>query len=1084
MDVTNIEIHETDGKTVSYIKQFAKALLLHNRYTAWTVLLVSILLTITGWQVSKHYVQERAEERFAFEVEDASARIVARMLEYEQVLRGGATLFDTLERIPTRSEWREYITGLEIKTYYPGIQGIGVSLMYEPSELDAHIEDIRSQGFPEYQVRPPGDRELYSAIVYLEPFDWRNQRAFGYDMFSNRVRREAMEYARDTTLPAVSGRVTLVQETDKDVQAGFLVYLPVYEKGAAIDTIPQRRSALVGYVYSPFRMVDLMRGILSKNRPDVSFTLFDGQEEMSEATRLYSSPGVRNYTEPKWNQLLTIPLAGGYWTAEFSSTPAFEASVSSNQPTIIAATGLLVDVLLFIILRSLATERQRVHARAEVMVGDLKQVSERLQLAQKSAGFGIWEFDWVNREINWDERCHFLFGYDKNHAAPTHRTVFQHIYPEDISQFRHCIKQALSSDEPAYSDFRVVQANGEIRHLEVYMSSRRSADRKSIISIVGVALDSTEHLHNQQKLKVASTVFDHAQEGIMVTDANGIITDINPAFTQVTGYSREEVLGKTPRILKSGEHDKAYYTEMWRTITDKGFWRGKTWNRRKNGSLVAELQTINAIRDDNGKVTRYISVFTDITKMVLQQRKLEQMAHTDALTGLPNRVQLRDLLRQAMAAAHLYDHMLAVCYLDLDGFKPVNDRFGHAAGDQLLVDISQRLQGLVRGRDTIARLGGDEFVVLLSEIEDIEACDQTVTRLLDGLTGTYDIDEGSKVHISASIGVALYPLDDADADTLLRHADQAMYMAKDQGRACYHLFDIAKNQEQHHQRKWLERIDYALKDEEFTLFYQPKVDMRHGKVVGAEALIRWNHPELGILPPSEFLPHVVGTERAVAIDRWVINQALQQLDTWRQQGLDLKLSINIDGYHLQQRSFIESLRFGLLEYRDVPPSSLELEILESSALADMNKVSAVIKECRHLGLSVSIDDFGTGYSSLSYLKQLPADTLKIDRSFIRDIVNDEDNLAIVEGIIGLARAFDRNVIAEGVEEEEHGTLLLRMGCDFGQGYGIAKPMPAEDMIIWLKAYQQPEAWREAAKIYWIHNELREKENLRIGQQFS
>jgi diguanylate cyclase (GGDEF)-like protein len=403
---------------------------------------------------------------------------------------------------------------------------------------------------------------------------------------------------------------------------------------------------------------------------------------------------------------------------------------------------------------------------------------------------------------------------------------------------------------------------------------------------------------------------------------------------------------------------------------------------------------------------------------------------------------------------------MAVGYLDLDGFKPINDRFGHQAGDRLLVEIAQRLKAALRGTDTVARLGGDEFVFLLLGVEKVEECAATLNRILETITRPVAIDRHS-VSISASIGVTLYPVDNNDADTLLRHADQAMYEAKQAGRNRYHLYDAEHDRRAKSHREAFTRIRTALEAGEFELHYQPKANMRTGRVVGAEALIRWRHPEHGLLPPAEFLPVIENSDLDAPIGDWVLRTALAQMDAWQAAGLDLEVSVNVSAHHLQRDHFVQHLADALAAHPTVPPGRLQLEVLETAALEDIEGVSETMRQCRAKGVSFALDDFGTGYSSLTYLKRLPAETLKIDQSFVRDLLDDPEDLAIVQGVVALARAFGRHAIAEGVETGEHGLALLGLGCELAQGFGIAQPMPAQALPGWLAAWRPDPRWADA-----------------------
>jgi diguanylate cyclase (GGDEF)-like protein/PAS domain S-box-containing protein len=570
--------------------------------------------------------------------------------------------------------------------------------------------------------------------------------------------------------------------------------------------------------------------------------------------------------------------------------------------------------------------------------------------------------------------------------------------------------------------------------------------------------DITQRKRDEEKLQLAASVFSHAREGIMITTVDGTIVEVNDTFTRITGFNRDEVLGKNPHILSSGRQGKEFYAAMWRELIDTGHWYGEIWNRRKNGEAYAAMQTVSAVRDPQGNTLQYVALFSDITPIKEHQIQLEYIAHYDSLTRLPNRVLLSDRLHQAMAQALRRKRRLAVAFLDLDGFKPINDNHGHEVGDQVLISVATNMKQALRDGDTLARLGGDEFVVVLPDLTDFEATVPMLSRLLDATARPMQIG-GLKVQVSASLGVTFFPqAQEVDADQLLRQADQAMYQAKLAGKNRYHVFDAELDRSVRGLHEGLERIRLALSANEFVLHYQPKVNMRTGHVVGAEALIRWQHPVRGLLPPVDFLPIIEDHSLAVELGEWVIDTALTQMEQWRACGLDLAVSVNIGARQLQQIDFVQRLSVILGAHPNIRPGALQLEVLETSALADVVQTSKVIQACADLGVTSSLDDFGTGYSSLTYLKRLPVVQLKIDQSFVRGMLDDPDDLAILDGVIGLATAFNRQVIAEGVESVECGTMLLQLGCELAQGYGIARPMPADEIPAWCLAWRPDPAW--------------------------
>lgn len=603
--------------------------------------------------------------------------------------------------------------------------------------------------------------------------------------------------------------------------------------------------------------------------------------------------------------------------------------------------------------------------------------------------------------------------------------------------------------------------NGQQKH--VLVNTTMVADAKNQ-SFVVILYDITDRKRAEEKLKLSGRVFNQAHEGILITDARGLIVDINPAFTEITGYSRAEVIGRAPSLLKSGKHPDAFYKDMWQQLIDEGHWQGEVWNRRKNGDLFAELLTISTLVDEYGDTLHYLGLFSDITKSKQQQQTLEMMAHYDILTQLPNRSLFADRFQLAIAHSDRHHSLLGVVFLDLDGFKPINDRYGHEIGDQLLVEVSQRIKACIREDDTASRLGGDEFAILLNDVSSVMHCERLIARIQRTIALPYKIDN-DPIQLSASMGVTLYPLDHADADTLLRHADQAMYQAKQAGRNQHYLFDALHDQQRLHQQSQLAELQQGFNANQLCLFYQPKINMRSGKVIGFEALLRWQHPQRGMLEPIEFLPSASGAELEIRIGNWVIEQALKQIQQLHQDNLKLSVSVNISAYHLQWSGFFDALDFALSKYPDVDASYLLLEVLESSVLSDIHNISSIIRSCRKgLGIRIALDDFGTGYSSLSHLRHLPVDVIKIDQSFVRDILDDANDFTIVDGVIGLTEAFQHEVIAEGVETIAHGQMLMSIGCDLAQGFVIAPPMPADNIANWLGQYRPNGIWLEHGKL--------------------
>ena len=634
---------------------------------------------------------------------------------------------------------------------------------------------------------------------------------------------------------------------------------------------------------------------------------------------------------------------------------------------------------------------------------------------------------------------------------------FDYLQPDDVAMGKARLAALTPAQSVVTHEQRWTEADGQERIQE--WTNRGFFDNSGkLIRLQAVGQDITERKRAEARQLLASKVFNHARDGIIITDVHGTIIDVNEAFAQITGYDRKEVMGQNPRILSSGRQDAAFYSTLWSALTGQGHWSGEIWNRRKDGEVYAELLTISSVRDAQGVTQQYVALFSDITAIKAHQSQLEYMAHFDALTHLPNRLLLADRLQQAMAQAQRRGQQVAVAYLDLDGFKNVNDRHGHEVGDQLLIALSNAMKDSLREGDTLARIGGDEFVAVLIDLESPTSCLPMLTRLLEAAAAPVQLGD-LRLQGSASVGVTFYPQAvEIAADQLLRQADQSMYQAKQAGKNQYHVFDAAQDSSIRVHHESLGRVRQALEQHEFVLHYQPKVNMRTGAIIGVEALIRWQHPDKGLLAPGTFLPVIEDHPLAVDVGEWVIDTALNQIGVWHAAGLDMPVSVNIGARQLQQGNFVERLQVILAKHPQVIPVNLELEVLETSALADMTQVSQVIEDCAQMGVKFALDDFGTGYSSLTYLKRLRVAMLKIDQSFVRDMLDDPDDLAILEGIIGLAVAFKREVIAEGVETVAHGTLLLQLGCELAQGFGVARPMPAEQLQAWAATWQLDAIW--------------------------
>ena len=546
----------------------------------------------------------------------------------------------------------------------------------------------------------------------------------------------------------------------------------------------------------------------------------------------------------------------------------------------------------------------------------------------------------------------------------------------------------------------------------------------------------------EHKQRQAAEVFSSTVEGVVITDLDGAIQDVNAAFESITGYSKEEVFGKTPAMLQSGRHDRLFYQSMWRSLQEAGEWRGEIWNRRKNGTIYPELLTINAVKNEQGDKAGYVGVFSDITEMKQSEERLDFLAHHDPLTELPNRLLLNARLRQSIKHSKRQGGQLAVVFIDLDRFKYINDSLGHTAGDELLVILAQRLRGMVRSDDTVARVSGDEFVLILEDIGSVEQVLVVIDKLLGRISEPVLLGQ-DKLVVTASVGVSLFPQDGEEATALMRNADAAMNRSKEYGSNTYQFYTEEMTTAAFEHMFLEHALREAAKQGEFRLVYQPQKELNTDRYIGIEALIRWHHPQQGVISPGRFIPFVEQTSLIKDIGYWVLQTACEQGRSWLEQGIEFgRIAVNIAVLQLQDEGFVSLVKDVLASTR-LPAEHLEFEVTEGFVMNQPEQAIERLTALRSLGIEIAIDDFGTGYSSLSYLKRLPLDKLKIDQSFVREIPNDSNDMAIAESVIALGNAMGLRVIAEGVETQAQVEFLLEKGCVEGQGYLFSRPIPSD-----------------------------------------
>jgi diguanylate cyclase (GGDEF)-like protein/PAS domain S-box-containing protein len=926
----NQDVNEQNAPTSLWLR-LSSAMLGPN--IAWVVLFVGLLATFEIHKSAQEALLRQQQTQFDERVSHLVAVIRSRLKSYEDMLRGGVGLLAASESV-SRARWKDYNDSLAVQERYPGVQGVGYSVFIPAAQLDEHVRTIRKGGLPDYAVRPAGARAEYTSILYLEPFDTRNQRAFGFDMFSEANRRTAMERARDTGDTAMSAKVTLVQETDKAVQAGMLMYLPHYKNGAPHNTPAERRANLLGYVYSPFRLTDLMNDIMKRYRtgaaPMIDVALYDGALLSADSLFHNSGSGFAPVPgQPVSGRLTSTQSMGMYghtWSLYAVSRPTFHAAFDQNKPLRLLLSGAGLSVTLSMLVYLLALHRRRT-----------------------------------------------------------------------LAQVRHLTRQAAEREKTA------------------------------------------------EQLQLSASVYQHSSEAMSVTDSKGKIVSINHAFTAITGYTLEEVAGKSHKHLASDRHDRAFYQTMWSDINATGKWQGEISNRRKNGEVYLESMTINAIYHVDGSAHRYVALSSDITQKKAADELIWKQANFDTLTGLPNRRLFDERLTLEIKKSQGSDLKMALLLIDLDHFKEVNDTLGHDQGDNLLALAAQRITACVHESDHVAHLEGDKFLVLLPTIPNDGWTGRIAQNIIERLATPFQLLE-DMVFVTASVGITVYPDDGQNVESLIKNADRAMYDAKNSGRNRFNYFTKALRESADNRQRLIRDLRHALADKQLEVYYQPIVETATGKIYKAEALLRWRHPELGMVGPHQFIPLAEQSGLIHEIGDWVLHQVTHQLVRWRELFVpELQVSLNVSAVQFQQNMADHlSSWISHLQAAGLPGESLILEITESLSLDTENHVTDTLQSFRRAGIQVALDDFGTGYSSLSYLKKFNVDYLKIDKSFVRHLVDEADDRAMCQMIIVMAHKLGLKVVAEGVETEQQRDLLAAEGCDYLQGWLYGKAVPARE----------------------------------------
>ncbi|MFA6314514.1 MAG: EAL domain-containing protein [Sterolibacterium sp.] len=1031
-------------------------------WPAWIALASSLALTLVAWRYTQQDVERQMRRDFDAEVSQLRTDLNSQIAGYAQTLRGAAGLFAASDEV-TRKDWHDFVARLSLERDHPAIQAVGFARAVTAAELGALIREMRKSGVADFAVRPPGRRERYVVNVFVEPHTGVNIKALGYDMWQDAERREAMQRARDAGEPMITGRITLKIDEQSDPAPAFIMYLPVLSKSGR---------DVYGYVLSPFRMPAVMADLLQRSRPSVSLDIHDGTDPGS-GNLLYRSHAADSSATAKLVHGETLMVGGRPWTLTFASRPELEARADTTRSAQVLAGGLLISLLLFSIVWSLATTRDRAVRLAREMTGSLRESEARFRVLVEQAPDAITVYDVdLGRFVDANAQAEKLYGCTREELLTGGPERF---YPPGrfggktaAENAQVMIERALAGEQ-VFSERTIRNAQGSMLRCELRLVCLPSTDRRlirgSFIDITGrrqaekvLARQQAAQRESEERIRL---LLNSTGEAIYGIDLDGRCTFCNPAGLRMLGWGSENDL--LDRDMHATTHyqkpDGSPYPEDSCPIcsvleTGTESWADDEVFFRADGSWFPVRYGAHPIRRD-GEIIGAVVTFTDATRRKAAEDEIRNLAFYDPLTRLPNRRLMHDRLERALTGSARHVRHGALMLFDLDDFKTLNDTLGHDVGDQFLVEVASRMESCIREGDTVARLGGDEFVVILEDL-DAEAvaamqAESVAVKIQAALNQPYLFDlslvggdrDTRSYHCTASIGIALFRDQSLSVEELMKRADTAMYQAKAAGRNTLRFFDPDMQAVVSARATLNADLRTAIREGQFLLHYQSQFD-GEGRMTGAEALVRWQHPRRGLVFPAEFIPLSEDSGLILPLGHWVLETACRQLLVWAQQPdmAHLTVAVNVSGRQFYQMDFVEQV-LAVLHETGADPQKLKLEVTESLLLHDMKDIIAKMAALKAVGVTFALDDFGIGYSSLSYLKRLPLAQLKIDQSFVRDVLTDSNDAAIVRTIIALGQSLGLAVIAEGVETEGQREFLSRQGCHAYQGNLFGSPGPAE-----------------------------------------
>lgn len=1027
------------------------------------MLFLGLLLSFFAWHDSRQRIDGEAAAQFQQDTARATEAIDRRIQDDLNLLIGLRGLFNASDR-DSREEFHVYLTGFNLERRYSGVRVVTYIQRVTRAQKAAFEREVRRdtsidpRGYPDFAIKPPGEREEYAVAKYLQPMAG-NEAGFGLDLLAEEGRRADIVRIRDSGELVASPPFAAAVDPN---QISITVRTAIYRRGMPVQTVAQRREAFQGVVSVVVHVNELMRSLLGTQLGtqfelaihDLGLAAADRPGALSKKIPLFDSlgsSGTKLENGDRLNRTATLGVGGRTWQLSFSS-PSRAHGIERALPIVVLLGGIVTSVLLFWLVLTLSVSRARAlalaeHATAasaaEMLREQLGFIQQLIEAVPQPIFFKDAEGHYLGVNTAWEK----FFGIPRKQFIG--KSVFE-LYPDNqaLAKKHHARDQELF-DRPGSQSYEaaIAAADGKVHHT-IYNKATFNKPDGSVAGLIGTITDVSGLKDAEAALRKSEARFRHLTE---LSSDWYWEQDVDFRFTEISlnvrniGLGSDENIGKTrweTKGVRMTEGERQAHKDT--LMAQQPFQNFLYQVADASGNLHTISASGRPIFDEEGRFTGYRGTGTDVTEKKKVEDQIRHMAHHDALTELPNRILLQDRIGQAIAQAQRSRKVAALLFIDLDRFKNINDSLGHQVGDGLLRAVAGRLVACVRGTDTVARMGGDEFVVVLTELRRAEDAGQVAKKILALLPQPIDIG-GHELRVTPSIGICLYPHDGEDVETLMRNADAAMYHAKETGRNNFQFFthqmNIAANQ-----RLLLEKdLRLALEREEFTIYYQPQLDLRTGGIVAFEALIRWHHPKRGMVAPSEFIPVAEETGLIAPIGEWVLRRACMQTRTWQTLGYpQLQVSVNCSAQQFRQEGLVDVVA-RTLQQTGLAASSLELEITESVIVEHAEHVIARLKALDKLGIKLSIDDFGTGYSSLGYLKRFPIHELKIDQSFVRDIGTDPDDAAIVSAVIAMARGLELQVVAEGVETAEQLAFLKNLGCDRAQGYLFSKPLPAEEI---------------------------------------